>query len=101
MVTCSSCGRPFSASESELSFRSGDALYHVACAPTALLDSASEEFEAVLRKGIRYFVEKYSGPEGPPGDPGARFLALGRAIEQERSRRKGTAATPAAGARGV
>jgi hypothetical protein len=87
MTECTACGAPVDSSETSPSLRSGSASYHVSCAPPSLLEEASEEYRAILRKGVRYFVEKHSGPLPPTSDVGARFLALGHAIESERDRR--------------
>jgi hypothetical protein len=87
MTECAQCGRPVDSASPSLGLRSGERVYHVACAPSELLDRAEEEHAAILRKGVRYFVEKYSlGPTPGPEVAGA-FLELGRALESERARR--------------
>ena len=86
MSDCRACGRPMPGSE--LAILSGTIPYHVACAPPELIDAASEEYRAILRKGVRYFLEKYGDPVAAEGDPGAAFLALGSAIEKERGKRR-------------
>jgi len=55
-----------------------------------LVELASEEYRAILRKGVRYFLEKYSGPPGTNPDLGVEFLELGKAVEAERALRTGT-----------
>jgi hypothetical protein len=52
-----------------------------------LVVSAAEEYRAILRKGVRYFVEKYSVDSVGVADIGARFLVLGQALESEIRRR--------------
>jgi hypothetical protein len=87
MTACAACAGAIEPGGSRSALRSGERVYHVACAPTELLESASEEHRAIVRKGVRYFVEKYSaGPEGDP-DVGRSFVELGRAIDVERERR--------------
>jgi hypothetical protein len=67
--------------------RSGARCFHLPCAPAALLAEAQEEYDAILRKGVRYFLEKYSvgGRESVP--PVAQFLELGSALATERAHR--------------
>jgi hypothetical protein len=84
---CGSCGRPISAEGSPPALRSGDLYFHTPCAPDELLHDASGEYEAVLRKGVRYFVEKFGEPPVPVEGTVRRFLALGEAIQAERDRR--------------
>ena len=86
--TCARCGKSLADDRGELWLRSGTSRYHLACAPNDLIESASEEYQAILRKGIRYFDEKYSEPSESNGGLGDRFLALGRAVEAERDRRR-------------
>ncbi|HTW39257.1 MAG TPA: hypothetical protein VMF04_00100 [Thermoplasmata archaeon] len=86
MTDCVACGQP--TSDARPSIRAGSLVYHVACAPPELLDAASEEYRAILRKGVRYFLEKYAEPESPATDPGPAFLRLGQAIEAERGKRR-------------
>jgi len=87
MPDCVACGRPVATSDSEPLLRAGAKTYHVACAPMSLVEQASEEYRAILRKGVRYFVEKYWDPAGGHEDLAGEFLALGRALERERDRR--------------
>ncbi len=61
--------------------------YHLGCAPAPLLEAAIEEHAAIVRKGVRYFVEKYDGSAEAAGDWGARFVALGSALDRERQSR--------------
>jgi hypothetical protein len=87
MTVCAICAGPLGASDPRPTVRSEDAVYHLACAPTTLLESASEEYLAIVRKGVRYFVEKYSSSPVEAAEVGARFLELGRALDAERHRR--------------
>lgn len=87
MTKCGACGAQLTLSGSTPSIRSGDIAYHLACAPTPLVEGASEEFRAVMKKGVRYFVDKYSDTTASPEMMGKRFLELGQAIEAERERR--------------
>jgi len=54
------------------------------------VEQASEEYRAILRKGVRFFLEKYAGSPGTNPDLGVEFLELGKAVEAERARRAGT-----------
>lgn len=87
MVGCAKCGRPFDPGASSVTLRSDRGRFHLPCAPTDLLESAVEEYGAILRKGVRYFVEKYSASPSTPAEIGPRFLELGQAVESERARR--------------
>lgn len=87
MIVCATCAGPLPPSDPRSGIRSGNAIYHLACAPSALLESASEEYRAIVRKGVRYFLEKYGEPAAEGSDLGARFLELGHALEAERDRR--------------
>jgi hypothetical protein len=90
MSACASCGGALDPTDSRSILRVGTESYHLACAPLEVVDQAAEEYRAILRKGVRYFVEKYSGPVPPTADVGAQFLSLGRSVEEERERRAGT-----------
>lgn len=87
MTACAKCGEPIQPSGPRAAIRSGDDVYHVACAPAALVESALEEYRAILRKGVRYFVEKYGTLPSADPDLGLHFLELGRALEAEQHRR--------------
>jgi hypothetical protein len=80
--------------------REASGWYHLRCVPGPLLDAACEEYRAILRKGVRYFVEKYAaGPlDGP--ELGARFLDLGRALKNEQERRAQRSVAPRTGSPG-
>lgn len=67
--------------------RSEGEAYHLACAPPPLLESAAEEYRAIVRKGVRYFVGKYSCEPVEEAQLGERFLELGRALDAESLRR--------------
>lgn len=90
MARCAECGGPVAPSDPRPSVRSDDTFYHLSCAPKSLVLAVAEEYRAILRKGVRYFVEKYGVT--PPGttDPGTSFVGLGRAVEGELQRREGT-----------
>jgi hypothetical protein len=92
-AACAVCGKPLLMGDPRPVLRSGEAHYHLTCAPSAVIEGAAEEYEAILRKGVRYFVEKYTEPTDSASDMGSRFLGLGRAIEVERSRRSNKAGT--------
>ncbi|MGI0071900.1 MAG: hypothetical protein ACRECT_07570 [Thermoplasmata archaeon] len=87
MTRCAGCSKPLEPAVTEEILRSGGDLYHLACVPGALLATAAEEYQAILRKGVRYFVDKYGDPAVEHDDLGDRFLRLGRAVEAERRRR--------------
>jgi hypothetical protein len=50
---CSACGQPIEVGGER------DLLYHLPCAPGDLLDDAVTEGNAVLTRGITYYVNKY------------------------------------------
>ena len=85
MAECTSCRRSLASSDPSL--RGSDGTYHLRCAPTPLLDAAAEEHEAIVRKGVRYFVQKYDGSGDTTDDWSARFVALGTALDRERRSR--------------
>jgi len=87
MVDCAACGRAVGSADEPPPLRSEGRFYHLACAAPELLDQVSEEYRAIVRKGIRYFVDKYAGPDSADSDPAPRFLTIGRAVEEERARR--------------
>lgn len=91
MVTCSACGKPISGKDRDLGIRERDQSYHIACAPDDLLDDAVSEWNAILDRGVVYFVRKYSVPGGPKSrNRAARvdsFADLGKRIIAESKRR--------------
>ncbi|MGA8542242.1 MAG: hypothetical protein WB947_01670 [Thermoplasmata archaeon] len=87
MTGCTGCAGPLPPADSRPTVRFEASVFHIACAPSALLESATEEYRAIVRKGVRYFVEKYSGPSPEGSDVGARFLELGHSLEAEQARR--------------
>jgi len=87
MEDCATCGRPLGPGDPRPTLRSDGSAFHLSCAPSELVDRASEEYRAIVRKGVRYFVEKYAGTLPTSADASVRFLELGRAIEAERARR--------------
>lgn len=86
MTGCAVCGASVDGASSP-GFRADGATYHLGCAPIRLIEVASEEYRAIVRKGVRYFVEKYGAEDSVPDEAGARFVSLGHAIEAERARR--------------
>ena len=91
MTECDECGQELAPTDRCSALRQGTAWYHLACAPRELVATAFEEHQAILRKGIRYFVEKYSAAPADALQLGATFVDLGRALEAERARRGGGA----------
>jgi hypothetical protein len=87
MSGCAGCGRPLQGDPGGPAIRDGGVPYHLACAPVPLLLAASEEYRAIVRKGVRYFLEKYGDGTTEGEDLVRRFLDLGRAVEAERERR--------------
>jgi len=87
MTNCSGCNRPVLSSDAQPALRSGPEEYHLSCAPQAMLEAAAEEYRAIVRKGVRYFVEKYSVGAVETPEVGRRFSELGQAIEAESDRR--------------
>lgn len=88
MKVCAACAGPLPPSDPGPTIRSEQETYHLACAPPALLEGALEEHRAIVRKGVRYFVGKYSELSAEDGDLGSRFLELGRALAAEQNRRR-------------
>ncbi len=86
MATCAGCGQPIERSSTE-AIRTGEQAFHLSCAPLPLLDDAREEYEAILRKGVQYFVEKYHVGSTDGSRPERLFIAMGAALEAERARR--------------
>lgn len=87
MAECPHCGAAVTRGEESAALRGPGGVYHLGCTPADLLATAHEEYQAIVRKGVRYFVEKYGlGPATGDGTE-ARFLALGVAIAREQSRR--------------
>jgi hypothetical protein len=96
MDTCPTCGGPFR-SDGVATIHSGGSRFHLPCATTELLDRAVEEYRAILRKGVRYFLEKYSELPASGEVVGDRFLEFGRQLEAERAHRAGLVKGPLAG----
>jgi hypothetical protein len=86
MTMCAACQQPIDEDQPS-AIRSGEVQFHLACAPASLLAEVYEEYEAILRKGVRYFVEKYRAGPVDATRPGPQFIELGSALEAERSRR--------------
>jgi hypothetical protein len=89
MVDCVACGSPLGGEHESPGIRGPAGAYHLSCAPDHLLRDADEEYAAIVRKGVRYFLEKFGTSSDGATDPGEAFLSLGSAIRRERSRRPG------------
>jgi hypothetical protein len=95
---CRSCGRPIDADGREPGLARGEESYHLHCAPTDVVRDATEEWNAIVRKGVRYFIEKYVPAElrqASKLDPmdrstayGEQFVAVGLALQSEVRRRE-------------
>jgi hypothetical protein len=95
---CGSCGRPIDAQGREPGLARGEESYHLRCAPIDVVRDATEEWNAIVRKGVRYFIEKYvpaelrHGSELDPNDRsaayGEQFVAVGLALQSEARRRE-------------
>jgi hypothetical protein len=97
---CAVCGQPILVQDAGAALWSGGAPYHLGCAPSEVVENAAEEYQAILRKGVRYFIEKYGGPVDSANDLGRRFLALGQAVEEEQARRTKTSTRSRSGSAG-
>ncbi len=90
MVSCAACGKLISAQGSASGIRERDQVYHIHCAPDDLLGDAATEWGAILDRGMKYFVKKYSIRK-KPGDRFAhvgRFSDMGRGITAELKKRQ-------------
>jgi hypothetical protein len=56
---CNACGQPIEVGGEPIHIGERDLLYHLPCAPGDLLDDAVTEGNAVLTRGITYYVNKY------------------------------------------
>ncbi|MBI4257962.1 MAG: hypothetical protein HY619_03310 [Thaumarchaeota archaeon] len=59
MAACAKCGQRLKISEDSISIGERDLHYHVACAPNDLLQDVITEANAIVSRGIKYFVDKY------------------------------------------
>jgi hypothetical protein len=100
LTACAVCGQPILVEDAGAAVWYGGAPYHLGCAPSEAVVNAAEEYQAILRKGVRYFIEKYGGPADSANDLGRRFLALGRAVEEEQARRTKTSTRSRSGSAG-
>ncbi len=99
MATCASCGKAVGTGRGDSGIRSKGKVYHISCAPATLLDTAVEEWDAIMGRGVEYFGEKYT-PAGTgwkrSGKDGEtlllkRFAEFGEKLKREaRSRRAGS-----------
>jgi hypothetical protein len=87
VTQCRSCGAVLSDAPAEPGLRSSEGVYHVRCAPDVLLRDAADEYAAIVRKGVHYFVEKYGAPTTESEPVGERFVGLGTAVLAETERR--------------
>ncbi len=91
MVNCSACGKTISGKGRDQGIRERELVYHISCAPSDLLDDAVSEWNAILDRGIKYFVRKYSPRAGKRSGGRATnvgdFADLGVALIAETKRR--------------
>jgi hypothetical protein len=66
MPTCEACGRAMSEGAGQVNLGSAGKHYHMGCAPAALVADALTEWNAIVAKGVKYFVEKYLPAETRP-----------------------------------
>jgi len=59
MTKCSACGNNIDEGTAGLSVSERDLVYHTRCVPYDLLTDAVGEWNAVVNRGIAYFVNKY------------------------------------------
>lgn len=59
MAKCSGCGDLIKVGEGRIHIGENGLFYHVSCAPSDLLTDAVTEGNAVLARGITYYVNKY------------------------------------------
>ncbi len=81
MAVCASCGKAIAASRGGVGIRSKRKAYHISCAPAALLDTAIEEWDAIISRGIEYFEGKYvpaGSPESTKRDEDALLRSFSR-----------------------
>lgn len=60
---CSVCGKDIEGERPVSSIRGTDQVYHVGCAPEELVRDALAEWDAIVKKGVKYFVRKYLSNE--------------------------------------
>lgn len=92
MVACASCGKQISTAKGPAGIRERDQVYHINCAPDDLLADALSEWDAILDRGLTYFVKKYSTSRGG-GLRGRQayvglFSEMGRSMAAESKKRK-------------
>ncbi len=101
MVKCSGCGKAIEGGDT-INIGLEDKTYHIACAPDQLLGDALEEWNAIVKRGVKYFVGKYQPPKARPSgysnldsrkDGPANYIRLftdvGEALRTETGKRKG------------
>lgn len=97
MSTCASCRRQIVSGRGKVGIRNRGKAYHLSCAPASLLNTAIEEWDAILSRGVEYFVAKYVPADARPvgkGGPAvvSRFAEIGEKLKAEaKSRRAGAA----------
>jgi len=103
-LDCAGCGKPIVTEESKISVGERDLNYHLSCAPDDLLNDAVTEGNAILARGVTYYVNKYlpdqlrapnwprAATKMPNDDELARYAEIfSRMVndyKEERSRRK-------------
>jgi len=84
MVACTACGETLKSGRG-LAIGIDGKTYHAACAPDKLVVDSLEEWNAIVRKGVQYFVGKYLPEETRPAkyqalesraDAPARYISL-------------------------
>ncbi len=101
MVNCSGCGRAVEGGEA-INIGIEEKVFHLSCAPDQLVDDALEEWSAIVKRGVTYFVGKYQPPnarpsgysnlDSPKDGPSSYiklFAAVGEALRTETTKRKG------------
>ncbi len=94
MVACKACGKKVATEAGGIGVRERDQAYHIACAPDDLLGDALSEWDAILDRGIKYFVKKYSVTDQKKAlklnrqSYSAQFARMGEALKNELRERK-------------
>lgn len=90
MVACGVCGKEIRRGGGANGIHERDQVYHIECAPEDLLDDAASEWSAIFRKGVKYFIKKYSVHMKSGGRLAYvdRFADMGRGITAELKRRE-------------
>jgi len=59
MVTCTGCGRAIELTEDGINIGERDQTYHLKCTPDDLLADAITEGNAIVARGVTYYVNRY------------------------------------------